>query len=146
MAWMTGSRPSSLTRLAATCAVGACVAAGCAQDTTPTASTMGLTVSTVTDAPVTIYFDARQRSRAGLAERGVPPTPLELSPEHPSAVLTVPYDRGSWLRVRVAGPPDRPSGTTVGCELRATDGRVLSVDATDPIDPPTAVASCAGSE
>ncbi|NMO88305.1 hypothetical protein [Actinomycetospora sp. TBRC 11914] len=128
------------------CAAAACVVGGCASGTTPTGPTMDVTVSTMTDAPVTIYFDARQRGRSGVAGRGVPPTPVELSPERPSAVVTVPYDPGSWLRVRVAGPADRPTGHIVGCELRATDGRLLAVDATDPFDPPDEDASCAGSE
>lgn len=142
----TGSRFSSLARLAATGAAGVCVVGGCALDTTATASAMDVTVSTVTAAPVTIYFDTRERGESGQAGRNIPPTPVELSPQHPSVVLAVPYDRGYWLRVRVAGPSDRPAGITVGCELRATDGRILAVDATDPFDPPTDVASCAGAE
>jgi hypothetical protein len=140
----TGAPFSSLTRLAPT-AIGVCLLAGCATDTA-TASEMSLTVSTVTDAPVTVWFDVRQRGESGAARRGISPTPVELSPEHPSVVLSVPYDRGSWLRARVAGPSDRPAGTIVGCELRATDGRVLAVDATDPFDPPTDDAYCAGAE
>lgn len=142
----TGSRSASLIRLAATCAACTCVVGGCALGTTPTAPTMGLTVSAVTDAPVTIYYDAHQQRESGLAGRGVPPTPVELSPQHPSAVLAVPYDPGSWLQVRVAGPSDRPESLTLGCELRATDGRLLAVDATDPFGPPTQDASCAGAQ
>jgi hypothetical protein len=127
------------------CAVGACLLAGCARDTA-TGSAMNLTVSTVTDAPVTVWFDVRQRSQAGQAELGLAPSPVELSPEHPTVVLPVPYEPGSWLRARVALPYDRPAGTTVGCELRATDGRVLAADATDPFDPPTDDAYCAGAQ
>jgi hypothetical protein len=130
----TSSHFSSLTRLAATCAVGVCLLVSCAVDTA-SASPMNLTVSTVTDAPVTVWFDVRQRGESGQAGRGLPPTPVELSPEHPSVVLPVPYDHGYWLRVRVAGPSDRPTGTTVGCELHAADDRVLAVDATDPFAP-----------
>jgi hypothetical protein len=141
----TSSPFSSLTRLAGTCAVGVCLLAGCALDT-GTASPMNLTVSTVSDAPVTVWFDVRQRGVSGEAGRGIAPTPVELSPQHPSVVLPVPYDRGSWLWARVAGPSDRPAGITVGCELRATDGRVLAVDATDPFAPPTDDAACAGAE
>ena len=120
-----------------------CLVGGCALDTTA-ASAMNVTVSTVTDAPVTIYFDTRERGASGQAGRDTPSTPVHLSPQHPSVALTVPYDPGYWLMVRVAGPPDRPVGMTLGCELRARDGRVLAVDATDPFDPPTQGASCAG--
>ncbi len=127
------------------CAVGVCLLVGCAVDTASTPA-MNLTVSTVTDAPMTVWFDVRQRSEAGLAGRGLPPVPVELSPEHPSVVLPVPYDHGYWMIARVAGPPDRPTGTIVGCELRAADGRVLAVDATDPLAPPTDGASCAGAD
>jgi hypothetical protein len=141
----TSSPSWSLTRLAATCAVGVCLLGGCAFDT-GTPSAMNLTVSTVTDAPMTVWFDVRQRGESGQAGRGISPTPVELTPQRPSVVLPVPYDRGSWLRARVAGPSDRPATITVGCELRATDGRVLAVDATDPFDPPTDDASCAGAE
>jgi hypothetical protein len=134
----------SLTRLAVTCAVGACVVGGCA-DTTPTAPPMDLTVSAVTDVPMTVWFDTRQRGRSGQAGDDLPPTPVELSPGHPSAVVAVPHEAGYWLLVRVAGPPDRPVGVTLGCELRAPDGRVLAVDATEPLAPPTDDANCSGS-
>ncbi|MFC5063350.1 hypothetical protein [Actinomycetospora atypica] len=136
---------STLTRLAATCAVAVCLLAGCADDTTTaTDSAMSLTVSTVTDTPMVVWFDTRMRSRSGMLGRSLDPTPVALSPQRPSVVLPVPYERGYWLWVRVAGPPDRPAGTVVGCELRAADGRVLAVDASDPLGPPTDGAACAG--
>jgi hypothetical protein len=127
------------------CLAGVCVVAGCALDPA-TVSAMNLTVSTATDAPVTVYFDVHERGGSGQAGRSVPSTRVELSPQRPTVVLSVPYDPGYWLRARVAGPPDRPASITVGCELRALDGRVLAVDATNPFDPPTEDASCAGAE
>lgn len=136
------SRFSSLIGLAATSAAGVCVLGGCSSGAT--ASAMDLTVSAVTDAPVTVYFDTVERGQSGEAGRDIPSTPVELSPQHPSVVLPISHDPGYWLWVRVAGPPDRPAGMTVGCELRSADGRVLAVDSTDPFDPPTDDASCAG--
>ncbi|MDN5919936.1 MAG: hypothetical protein L0I76_33370 [Pseudonocardia sp.] len=103
-------------------------------------------MSTTTDRPVTIYFDTHEEGAPGLAVRSGGPTPLELSPRHRSTVVSLPYDHGDWLRVRVAAPPDRPAGITVGCELRATNGRLVARDATSPTDPPTTVASCAGAD
>jgi hypothetical protein len=107
---------------------------------------MALTVSTVTDRAVTVYVDTHEKKASGFAGRSSGPTPVELSPQHPSVVLPVPYDPGGWLRARVAGPPDRPAGITVGCELRAGDGRLLAADATNPSDPVTEDASCAGAD
>ena len=139
--WSVPSR----TTLIAMCLAGVCVAGGCDLDPTAT-SAMELTVSTVTGAPVTLYFDVHERGENGQAGRSVPATRVDLSPQQPAVVLPVPYDRGYWLQARVAGPPDRPVGTSVGCELRASDGRVLAVDATDPFGPPDEDAGCAGAE
>lgn len=135
-------------RLAATCAIGSFLLGGCAADRdTDIApdSAMDVTVSTVTDVPMTVWVDSRLRSRSGMVGDGLDPTPVELSPERPAVVLPVPYERGYWMWVRVAAP-DRPDGTVVACELRAADGRVLSADATDPLGPPTDEAACSGSQ
>jgi hypothetical protein len=140
----TGSSVRSRTTLLAMCLAGACAVGGCGLDTTAT-SPMELTVSSVTGAPMTLYFDVHERGENGQAGRAIPATRVDLSPHQPAVVLPVPYDRGYWLEARVAGPPDRPVGTSVGCELRASDGRVLAVDATDPFGPPTEDAGCSGS-
>lgn len=136
------------TRLVATCAVGVCLLAGCTADRdTDIApdSAMDVTVSVVTDVPMTVWFDSRQRSRSGMVGDGLAPTPVELSPERPSVVVPVPYEHGHWVWVRVAGPPDRPEGTAVACELRAANGRIVTADASDPLAR-TDGAACGGSD
>ena len=142
-----GSR-RSLTRLVAAGAVGVCLLGGCTAergtDIAPD-SALTVTVSATTDVPMTVWVDSRLRSRSGMAGDGLAPTPVDLSPQRPAVVLPVPYEHDYWTWVRVASP-DRPDGTVVACELRAADGRVLSVDATDPLGPPTDEAACAGSQ
>jgi hypothetical protein len=140
----TAAPPFPLTRLAVSCAAGLRVLAGCADGPADTSSTMSLTVSAATDVPVTVYFDTREQDPSGLVGPSSGPTPVELSPERPSAVVAVPYDRPDWLQARVQASPDRPAGITVGCRLRAADGRVLDEDATGPHDPVTDDAGCAG--
>jgi hypothetical protein len=105
---------------------------------------MTVTVSAVTDRPVTVYVDTHEQKVSGLAGPSSGPTPVELSPQRPSAVVSVPYDSGDWLLARVAGPTDRTTDLVVGCELRTGDGRLLAADVTTPSDPPTQDASCAG--
>jgi hypothetical protein len=136
-------RRSFLGTLAACCGAGLCLLTGCSADTGAD-SAMTVTVSAVTDAPTLVWFDTRERHPSGIRGRGLDPTPVELSPQRPSADLPVPHDRGNWIWVRVAGP-DRPPGSTIGCRLRTTDGRVLAADATDPLGPPTDEAACGGS-
>lgn len=143
----SGSR-RSLTRLVTAGAVGVCLVGGCTAtrgtDIAPD-SALTVTVSAATEVPMTVWVDSRLRSRSGMAGDGLAPTPVELSPERPAVVLPVPSEHDYWMWVRVAGPPDRPDGIVVACELRAADGRVLSADATDPLGPPTDEAACAGS-
>lgn len=133
---------SSLRGLAAACGAGVLLLTGCTADASDAAMT--LTVSAVTDEPVTVWFDTRQRSESGLTGEGVDSTPVELSPQRPSVALPVPYERGNWLWARVAGPHDGPPGTVVGCELRTANGRVISADVSDPLRPSSDEAACAG--
>ncbi len=135
---------SPLAGLAVSCAAGLWVLAGCADGPADTSSTMSLAVSAATDVPVTVYVDTRQQDPSGLVGPSSGPTPVELSPQRRSAVLAVPYDRGDWLQARAQASPDRPAGITVGCQLRAADGRVLDEDTTDPLGPVTDDAACAG--
>lgn len=147
---MREPRPSCrwVTVLGVLCGAGACLA-GCADSTalgSPAPSSMVVTVSAVTDVPVTIYVDTHQQAPGGFAGPATGPTPVEVSRNHPSVTLPVRYDPGDWLRVRVAGRPDRPEGVTVGCELRAADGRVLDQDVHDPDERGADVAACAGAD
>ncbi len=142
-----------IVRLAATCGAGLCLLAGCTADAADTidprvgaaaGSGMTLTMSAETDEPMTVWFDTRQRSESGLVGEGVDATPVELSPQRPAVVVPVPHARGNWLWARVAGPPDRPEGSVVRCELRSPTGRVGAVDASAPLAPPPGEAACAG--
>jgi hypothetical protein len=140
---------TTIVRLAAACGAGLCLLTACAGDPQPdplvdTGPPMTLTVSAVTDAPVTVWFDSRQRTPSGLVGDGVDSTPVELTPQRPAAVVSVPYRSGNWLLARVSGPPDRPVTTVVGCELRSATGRVVAADAADPFGPPPGEAACAG--
>ncbi|MCD2187361.1 hypothetical protein [Actinomycetospora soli] len=132
-----------VTGLAALCGAGACLLAGCAA-VTDSGPPNTLTVSAETGTPMTVWFDVRQRSPSGLTGEGIDATPVELSPERPTAVLPVPHENGNWVWARVAGPPDRNPRTTLSCELRAPDGRVFAVDATDPLGPSSDEAACGG--
>ncbi|GLZ52612.1 hypothetical protein [Actinomycetospora sp. NBRC 106378] len=125
------------------CGAGACVLSGCAAVTDP-GPPLTLTVSAVTPAPMTVWFDVRERSPSGLNGPSVDATPVELTPAHPSAVVPVPRRAGNWVWTRVAGPADRNPRTILSCELRAPDGRVLAVDATDPLGPSSEDAACGG--
>lgn len=142
----TISGSARLSALIGACVVAGCSVGGCGAGAAAPGSGMTVTVSAVTDRPVTVYVDTHQQGASGFAGRSSGPTPVELSPARPTAVVPVPYDSGDWLRARVAGPPDRPASITVGCELRAGNGRFLAADATSPSDPATEDASCAGAD
>ncbi|WP_018330215.1 hypothetical protein [Actinomycetospora chiangmaiensis] len=132
--------------LVAACGAGACLLSGCSADAAAVGPPMTLVVSAVTDRPMTVWFDTRQRTPSGLVGEGVDATPVELSPERPAAVVTVPYARGNWLWARVSGPSDAPEGSAVACELRSRAGRVLDAHASDPFRAPPGETGCAGAQ